>query len=98
MTCDFSGYLPGNYTITWTGPQGVAMTTSGRHTISVEDGVGQSQSDEGLPGPSVLSTLNISNVETLDDGTYYCSMMGNNDAQLIGSVELNVSTGKRHHF
>ena len=90
MMCDFSGYLPGAHTIIWTGPQGVDMITSGRHTISVGDGVGQSQSGDGSPGPSVLSTLTISTMEEMDDGTYHCLMMGTNGAQLMGSVELNL--------
>ena len=90
MTCNFSGYLPGAYTITWAGPQGVALTTSGRHTIFIGKGLGQSQSGGDFPGPGVQSTLTISTVEEMDSGTYYCSMMGINGAQLMGSVELSV--------
>ena len=90
LTCDFSGYLPGDYNITWTGPQGVVLTTSDRHTISVGSGLSHSQSGGSTPGPSVLSTLTISAVKELDHGTYYCSMMGNNNAQLVASIELSV--------
>ena len=90
LTCDFSGYLPEAYNITWTGPQGVILTTNDRHTISVDSGLGQSQSGGGSPGPSVLFTLTIFTVEEMDHGTYYCSMMGNNNAQLIASIELSV--------
>ena len=90
MTCDFSGYLPASYTITWTGPQGAALTNGGRHTISVGNGVGLSQSGGSSPGPSVLSTINISTVEEMDLGIYNCTLVGDNNAQITGSVELNV--------
>ena len=90
MTCDFSGYLPGDYDITWTDPEGVALTSSGRHAISIADGLNQSQSGGESPGPSVLSTLTISDVELTDEGTYTCSMMGLSGAQLMGSIELTV--------
>ena len=91
MSCDFSGYLPGAFAITWTGPQGVALTTSDRHTISVGSGFGLSQSGGGSPGSSVLSTLTISTMEEMDQGTYYCSMMGNNNAQLVATIQLNAT-------
>ena len=90
MTCDFSGYLPGAYNIIWTGPQGAVLTSSGRHVISITDGLNQSQSGDDSPGPSVLSTLTISNVEEMDEGTYNCSMMGLSGAQLMDSIKLNV--------
>ena len=90
LTCDFSGYLPGAYNITWTGPQGAVLTTNDQHSIVVGDGLGQSQSGVGSPGPSVLFTLTIFTVEAMDQGNYYCSMMGNNNAQLIARIELNV--------
>ena len=90
MTCDFSGYLPGDYNITWTGPQDAVLTSSGRHVISIANGLNQSQSGGDSPGPSVLSTLTISNVEETDEGTYNCSMMGLSGAQLTNSIELNV--------
>ena len=102
MSCDFSGYLPGAYAITWTGPQGAVITTTGRHTITIVDGDGQSQSGGSSPGPSVLSTLTISTVEEMDHGTYYCLMMGNNGAQLTDSIELNIlmtmSTGNYYYY
>ena len=90
MTCDFSGYLPGAYNITWTGPQGAALTTSGRHAISIADGLSQSQSGGDSPGPSVLSTLTISNVDETDEGTYTCSMMWLSGPQLMNRIELVV--------
>ena len=90
MTCDFSGYLPGDYNITWTGPQGASLTTSGRHVISIANGLSQSQSGGDSPGPSVLSTLTISTAEDADEGIYTCSMMGFRHPQLIGSIKLNV--------
>ena len=92
MTCDFSGYLPASYTITWTGSQGAALNNSSQHTISVGNGVGLSQSGSSSPGPSVLSTLTITAVDAMDNGTYICSMMEMNGAQLAGSVELNLLT------
>ena len=101
MTCDFSGYLPVSYNITWIDPQGDALTNNSRHTISTGSGVGQSQSGGSSPGPSVLSTLSISTVDEMDFGTYVCSMMGMNGAQLAGSVELNLlmemMTGNYQH-
>ena len=90
MTCDFSGYLPGDYVITWTGPQGAVLTSSGRHAISIADGLNQSQSGGDSPGPSVLSTLTVSNVEVTDGGIYICSMMGLSGAQLMDSIQLIV--------
>ena len=89
LTCDFSGYLPGAYSITWTGPHDVALSTSDQHAILVGSGLGHSQSGGGSPGPSVLSTLTISAVKELDHGTYYCSMVGNNNVQLTASIELD---------
>ena len=94
MTCDFSGYLPGGYIITWTGPQGVVMDSSNRHTLVSGDGDGQSQSGGGSPGPSVLSTLTISTVEEEGIGNYTCQMTGKNSAQLMGIVKLSALLGK----
>ena len=91
VTCDFSGYLPGDYNITWTGPQGAVLTTSGRHAIFIDNGLNQSQSGGDSPGPSVLSTLTIFNVEEMDEGTYTCSMMGLSGPQLMDSIELIVT-------
>ena len=98
MTCDFSGYLPGAYNITWTGPQGVVIITSGRRTISVGDSVGQSQSGGGSPGPSVLSTLTISTVEEEDHGTYTCLMIGRNNAQIVGKMQLIITLPSSGHY
>ena len=102
MSCDFSGYLPGAYTITWIGPGDVALTTGGHHEISIADGLNQSQSGGDSPGPSVLSTLTISNVEESDEGIYYCSMIGLSDPQLMESIGLSVSvtmmTGSNYCF
>ena len=90
MTCDFSGYLPGDYTITWTDPQGAVLTSSSLRVIFSVNGLNQSQSGGDSPGPSVLSTLTIFNVEEMDEGTYTCSMMGFSGSQLMDSIELNV--------
>ena len=97
MSCDFSGYLPGAYTITWTGPQGAVITTAGRHTITSGDGDGQSQSGGDFPGPSVLSTITISTVEEEDSGTYTCLMTGRSSAQLMGGMELIVTSPSPGH-
>ena len=91
LTCEFSGYLPGDYDITWMGPEGAVPTSSGRHAISTTTGTNQSQSGGDSPGLSVLSTLTISDAEETDVGTYFCTMVGNNDVQLSGSAELNTS-------
>ena len=90
MTCDFSGYLPGDYNITWTGPQGAVLTSSGRHAISIAEGLNESQSGGDSPGPSVLSTFTISNVKVTDGGTYTCSMMGLSGVQLTDIIQLIV--------
>ena len=97
MSCDFSGYLPGAYNITWTGPQGAALTTSDRHTISFANDLGQSQSGGDFPGPSVLSTITISTVEDEDSGTYTCLMTGRSSAQLMGGMELIVTSPSSGH-
>ena len=53
-----------------------SVNTSGRHhVIFVASGLNPSQSGGDSPGPGVLSTLTISNVEEMDGDTYTCSMM-----------------------
>ena len=94
MTCDFSGYLPRGYTISWTGPQGVVIGNNSQHTLVSGEGDGQSQSGGGFPGPSVLATLNISMVEKGDTGNYTCRMTGANSVQLMGIVKLSAMLGE----
>lgn len=85
LTCEFSGYLPRDYSIRWVGPISDL-------TISEQTGNRAAQAGGTNPTSSVISTLTISNVLRDHEGSYMCIMEGANNAVLMSKIQLQVST------
>ena len=99
LSCEFSGYLPHSGAITWENNQGtVVAVTPNRFSIEQSSGSGMAQNGSSSPINSVVSTLTIMSVVLTDAGNYTCRMRGDNNAELMGTAQLIITSGPSSMF
>ena len=95
LSCEFTGYFPkDDYEVTWDLEGDIFDQDSRKHTINNRFGAkGLSQSGGTFPGPSLISSLTISDVSQADTGIYSCRIIGSvRCSQVIGYIQF--SAGK----
>lgn len=76
LNCTFTGYLPNNYQVTWSGPDGNQLNATFASSYTYVTDTGQSQRGGTTVQGAIQSVLNISSIEERDYGSYVCSMVG----------------------
>lgn len=85
LTCEFSGYLPRDYSIRW-------VRLNQDLTSTEQTGNRVAQAGGTSPISSIISILTINNVMRANEGSYTCIMNGSNNAVLMSTIQLQVST------
>ena len=92
LQCNFTGYLPANYTIVWsdgTGP------INSQYITEVDEATGVSQSGGRSTNGGIVSILTLHFVDVDDSGSYTCAMTG---TELKATVSLQVIAGIPHIY
>ena len=87
LQCNYTGYLPANYTIVWsdgTGP------IDSQYITEVDEATGVSQSGGRSTNGGIVSILTLHFVDVEDSGSYTCAMTG---TELKATVSLQVIAG-----
>ena len=85
LHCEMRGFIRPDSSLIWEGPDGQRITDgTGKHQITFSDGVPDAAANgSAVLIPSQVSTLNITNPEPSDAGTYTCTVNGTAEAIVI---------------
>ena len=90
LQCNFTGYLPDNYTIVWSNGTG---PVDSQYITEVDGATGVSQSGGRSTNGGILSILTLHFVDVEDTGSYTCAMTG---TELKATILLQVIAGIPH--
>ena len=85
LSCEVYGYLPPNITIIWNYDTG-RINNGERYNIATNTGSLMAIDFNGNTTNSIVSNLTIYNVNSSDNGTYTCMMLG---TLLQATISLN---------
>ena len=90
LQCNFTGYLPDNYTIVWSNGTG---PVDSQYITEVDGATGVSQSGGRSTNGEIVSILTLHFVDVDDSGSYTCAMTG---TELKATISLQVIAGIPH--